>query len=137
MAGGALAAEAWARARHGAGARSRGSGFASLVTSQLLYALSCRSQQASWTRLPPNPPLLAALMAAFAAQGAALFAPGLRGVIGASLGGRDLAAALAMGALPILAIEAIKGAGAPHSGGPAAPPGSGSSASSRRASSRS
>jgi Ca2+-transporting ATPase len=137
MAGGALAAEAWARARHGAGARSRGSGFASLVTSQLLYALSCRSQQASWTRLPPNPPLLAALTAAFAAQGAALFAPGLRGVIGASLGGRDLVAALTTGALPILAIEAIKGAGAPHSGGPAAPPGSGSSASSRRASSRS
>jgi Ca2+-transporting ATPase len=129
MAGGALAAEAWAAARHGAGERSRGSGFASLVASQLLYALSCRSNRVPWPRLPPNPRLLAALGLAFAAQGAALFAPGLRGLIGAPIGGLDLAAALTTAGLPMLAIEAAKS----HP----PPPGPGSSALSRRETTRS
>src|SRR5579884_1687359 len=126
MAGGALAAEAWATARHGAGEQSRGSGFASLVASQLLYALSCRSNRASWTRLPPNPTLLAALGVSFAAQGAALFAPPLRGLLGAPIGGFDLAAALLTGILPMIAIETAK----PHSAPP--PLEAASSSSSRR-----
>ncbi|HJU17501.1 MAG TPA: cation-transporting P-type ATPase [Stellaceae bacterium] len=108
MAGGALAAQAVAAARYGAGERSRGAGFASLVTSQLLYALNCRSTEAGWTRLPPNPYLLGALGLSFAAQGAALFAPGLSTLIGAPIGGFDLAAALATGGLPMLAIETAK-----------------------------
>jgi Ca2+-transporting ATPase len=118
MAGGALAAEAWAATRYGAGERSRGCGFASLVTSQLLYALSCRSDRASWTERPANPYLLGALGLSFAAQGAALFAPGLRGLIGAPIGGLDLVAVLASGVLPLLAVEITKPAGASQ---PAAP----------------
>ncbi|MGH7039141.1 MAG: cation-translocating P-type ATPase [Stellaceae bacterium] len=108
MAGGALAAEAWVAARHGAGEKSRGAGFASLVTSQLLYALGCRSNRPAWSGLPANPYLTGALALSFAAQGAALFAPGLRGLIGAPIGGLDLAVALLTGGLPMLAIEASK-----------------------------
>ena len=108
MAGGALAAEAWAAARYGVGERSRGTGFASLVASQLLYALGCRSNRASWTGRPSNPALTGALAVSFAAQGAALFAPGLRGLIGAPIGALDLAVALMTGGLPMLAIEAAK-----------------------------
>ena len=96
IAGSALAAETWTAARRG-GRTGAAAGFATLMTAQLLYALACRADR----RRLPDAALTGALGAAFAAEAAALFLPGLRNVAGASLGLADLSVSAAA-ALPAL-----------------------------------
>jgi Ca2+-transporting ATPase len=93
--------------------------FTGLVGAQLLYALSCRSPRHgvfSDGRLPPNPPLAAALLGSTALQAATLAVPPLRRLMGlGTLDGADAVAVLAGALLPFGVIEATKGGGAPGS----------------------
>lgn len=114
IAAGALAAGAFGVLRHGASAQARTMVFGSLVTSQLLHALTCRSAtHGAFTggeALRPNRALTGTLLASFAAQGAALLFPSVRGLLGvAPLGVADLLATAAGGVLPYLVNEARKG----------------------------
>ncbi|HYZ62992.1 MAG TPA: cation-transporting P-type ATPase [Acetobacteraceae bacterium] len=109
MAAGGLAALALGTARHGAGARAQTMAFGSLVTAQLLHALTTRSggRHAS----PPNRPLTGLLAGSAAIQGLGLLVPGLRSLLGvAPLGPLDLLATASFGVLPYLANEAGKAA---------------------------
>ena len=114
IAAGALAAGAFGTLRHGASAQARTMVFGSLVTSQLLHALTCRSVMhgpfTGGDALRPNRALAGTLLFSFAAQGAALCFPGVRGLLGVvPLGAADLLATAAGGVLPYLLNEARKG----------------------------
>lgn len=100
MAGSALLAQLYAASRRSANARSGTVGFAGLVSAQLLYALRCRARRDQAAAQPRR--LGPALALAFAAQGLALFAPGLRRLCGGPIGLTDAAVALGAGALPLL-----------------------------------
>lgn len=82
LAAGPLAAGLYGAARYGAGSpQSRTLAFGSLVTAQLLHAISCRSSQQGIFGpgdLQPNPYLDRTLMVSAAAQAAALLIPRLR-----------------------------------------------------------
>ena len=100
IAGSAAAAQAAADLfRGGSGASV---GFTSLVTGQLLYALACRP-----AGQPISGYLSGTLIASFAAQAAALYLPGLRGLVGHSPATADLALAGITGILPVSLITAL------------------------------
>jgi Ca2+-transporting ATPase len=115
LAAGALGACGWGVLRHGISPQARSMAFSSLVTAQLLHALTARSRHhgafvPGAQRLPPNRALTGALALSFALQGVALLIPGLRRVLGlVPLGPLDLAVTAAGGTLPLLANEMLKG----------------------------
>ncbi len=116
IATGALGAMAWGALRHGAGPQARTMAFGSLVTAQLLHALTCRSDhiglftEGSSAR-PPNRPLTGLLLASAGVQAAGLFVPGLRRALGVvPLGAADLMVTAAAGVAPYLANETLKAA---------------------------
>ena len=85
LSGGALAAYGYALLRYGQGTQAGTHAFMTLTLSQLLHALSSRSEQHNLfeqTQLPPNPYLKWALGASLAAQSLTVLLPGLRRVLG-------------------------------------------------------
>lgn len=85
ISGGALAAYGYGVARYGIGAQAGTLAFMSLTSTQLLHALSCRSESHGifcGESLPPNKYLNVALAGSFGVQLAAAFVPGLRGLLG-------------------------------------------------------
>jgi Ca2+-transporting ATPase len=115
ISGGALAALGYGIGRYGMGPQARSLLFSSLVTGQLLHALSCRSDSHglfSHGRLPRNPYLELALGGSLAAQLAATVTPALRRFLGLTpLGPLDGLVAVAGGVAPLLINEATKGIG--------------------------
>ncbi len=112
IAAGSLAALGWGALRHGAGPEARTMAFGSLVTAQLLHALTARSDDTGPGALPPNRPLTGLLLASVALQAVGLLVPGVRGVLGVvSLGPFDLAVTAAAGVLPYAVNEAVKTVG--------------------------
>ncbi len=90
--------------------------FGSLVTAQLLHALTCQSPTRSIFapgEMTRNPALLGIVGGSLAAQSAAMLLPGVRGLLGvAPIGVVDGLAMIAGGVLPFLVNEARK-SGAP------------------------
>ncbi len=86
--------------------------FTTLTTSQLLHAVSSRSEHASVLRpgsLPPNPQLRRAVVISLGAQALTVLLPPLRRLLGsAPLGPLQATAAGVAGALPFLAVEIRK-----------------------------
>jgi P-type Ca2+ transporter type 2C len=86
LAAGPMLAGFYGAARFGAGSpQSRTMAFGSLVTAQLLHAISCRSARQSVFgpgRLPNNPYLNQTLLASGVAQAGAMLIPGLRKLMG-------------------------------------------------------
>ncbi len=89
LSAGAMGAYGYGLVRYGAGAQAGTLAFMSLVTGQLVHAVSCRSERHSIydqavgrTPLPPNPYLNIALGGSFALQIAAIAFPGLRKLLG-------------------------------------------------------
>lgn len=121
---GALLGGAYGVLRYGPGPQACTLTAASLITGQLLHALSCRSDRSRlWPRnhLPRNPVLSSAVAGSLALQAVALAWPPLRGLLNlAPLGPVDGLAAAAAGMVPLLLNEARK-PGRP----PAQPPRSG------------
>ena len=119
IAAGSLAALGWGTLRHGAGPQARTMAFGSLVTAQLLHALTARSDRhGPFTRAPgtlrPNRPLVGLLLASVGLQALGLLVPGVRGVLGVvPLAPLDLAATAVAGVLPYVANEAVKAARGP------------------------
>jgi Ca2+-transporting ATPase len=114
---GALAACAYGNLRYGPSAETSTMTFLSLITAQLLHALSCRSDRpvlfGSGT-LAPNPVLRNALIGSFALQALGVLVPPLRRLLGlVPLAPRDWAVTAAAGVAPLLLNELAKGAGAP------------------------
>ncbi|THK35352.1 cation-transporting P-type ATPase [Ensifer sp. MPMI2T] len=112
---GAMAAGLYGATRYGtASPIVRTMTFGSLVTAQLLHAITCRSSTRSvFDRgsRPANPALTAILAGSVAAQSAALFVPGIRRLLGlAPLGILDAGIMLAGGTLPFVIAEARKSA---------------------------
>ncbi len=111
IAAGSLAALGWGALRHGAGPEARTMAFGSLVTAQLLHALTARSDENGPGALPPNRPLTGLLLASVALQAVGLLVPGVRTVLGVvPLGPLDLAVTAAAGVFPYVANEALKAA---------------------------
>jgi Ca2+-transporting ATPase len=113
IAASAFAAQAAAARLSGSGQSRQTVGFSSLVAAQLFYAFACRSRRSSVfsdPRLPANPWLLGSIGASFAAQAAVLFIPGLRNLFGPPLSVADFAISVAAGAVPLLAIDILRGA---------------------------
>jgi Ca2+-transporting ATPase len=113
LASGPFAAALYGTARFGAGSmESRTLAFGSIVTAQLLHAISCRSTQRGVFgpgELPPNPYLNKTLIASIAAQGAALMIPRLRTLMGiAPLDPASLLVAASAGVAPFLIREFAK-----------------------------
>jgi Ca2+-transporting ATPase len=104
IATGALVACGWGALRYGASAQTRSMTFASLVTAQLLHALTCRPRgQAGDGKPPPNWALTGILGVSFAVQLAALLAPGIRDVLGVGpMAPLDAAITLSAGTLPYM-----------------------------------
>jgi Ca2+-transporting ATPase len=119
IAAGSLAALGWGASRHGAGAEARTMAFGSLVTAQLLHALTARSDHYGLLSggndpLPPNRPLRRLLLASIALQGLGLLIPGLRDVLGiVPLGPLDLAVTVTAGTVPFAVNETLKAARLP------------------------
>jgi Ca2+-transporting ATPase len=121
---GALGACAYGVFRYGAAsAQVRTLTFSSLVTAQLLHALTCRSASHGLFEagnLPTNRTLTLTLVLSFLAQAGVFLVPGLRGALGlAPLRALDAIAVAAGGVAPYLVNEAIKSARL-HSGAPCA-----------------
>jgi Ca2+-transporting ATPase len=106
LASGPLVVSALGRLRHGGGsAEAQTMAFGSLVTAQLLHALSCRRSERSSTEAlpPPNRVLTGILAGSFVAQGAAYLTPAIRRLLGVStLSGVDLALTALGGSLAYL-----------------------------------
>lgn len=108
----ALGAYAWGVMRYGMGPQAGTIAFQSLTSSQLLHALSCRSEAHSLfdkDPLPSNRKLNIALAGSFFLQAMTLFVPGLRGLLSTTPIG--IADGLIIGgsaALPLLVNEATK-----------------------------
>jgi len=112
LTGVALGAYGWGLARYGMGPRTSTLTFTTLTTSQLLYAISCRSEK-RWLfdRKPSaaNPYMTFAVGAGLGLQGAATLLPGLRQVLGTTpLGPSDWLLVLALATGPYLASELLK-----------------------------
>jgi Ca2+-transporting ATPase len=109
LAGGALGAYAYGVARYGAGARARTIAFDTIVLSQMLHAMFCRSDRHRTLFDPglrPNRQLTLAIVASLGLQAAAHAVPGLRRLLGVTpLGPADLAAIVAGALLPLLVNE--------------------------------
>ncbi|MBO0735749.1 MAG: cation-transporting P-type ATPase [Alphaproteobacteria bacterium] len=113
IAGSAFAARIAVRWLGGSRQSRQAVGFSSLIAAQLFYAFACRSRRGSVfadPRLPVNPLLLASIGASFGAQGAVLFTPGLRDLFGSPISPAQFGIAIAAGAMPLLAIELLRGA---------------------------
>ena len=95
----------WGALRYGASAQARAMTFTSLVTAQLLHALTCRPRgQAGDGKPAPNWTLTGILGVSFAVQLAALLAPGIRDLLGVELmTPLDTAIAFCAGLLPYAA----------------------------------
>lgn len=110
--GAALLSQALGTLRYGPGEQATGMAFTTLTASQLLHALSSRSDRVSLfgaERLQPNRYLTRAMGGLAAMQaGVSLFPPARR-LLGLSrLGVSDLALAGGLALLPYLAVEAMK-----------------------------
>jgi len=113
IAASAFAAQAVAVRLGGSAQSGQTVGFSSLVAAQLFYAFACRSRRGSVLadpRLLSNPLLLGSIGASFAAQATVLFLPGLRSLFGPPLSVLDFAISVAAGAVPLIAIEILRGA---------------------------
>ena len=114
---GALAACAYGNLRYGPTAETSTMTFMSLITAQLLHAISCRSDRPvlfGSGPLAPNPILRNALIGSFALQALGVLVPPLRRLLGlVPLTGSDWAVTAAAGVAPLLLNELAKGAGAP------------------------
>lgn len=111
MSAGALGAYVYGVARYGRTSRAHTICFASLVTAQLLHALTSRSRRrrAFADTLPPNRMLAGVIVASFLLQLAAMsFAPIRRLLRITPIGAVDAAVALAAGVAPFLVNEARK-----------------------------
>jgi Ca2+-transporting ATPase len=108
----ALSAYGIAAARYGIGAQASTVAFATLTTSQLLHALSCRSESGSGLAgLRRNPFLLGALGGTLALQAASVTVPFLRTLLGTTpLGLGDWALVMAGATAPLAAREMGKAA---------------------------
>ena len=112
MTGAALAAYLYGLARYGPGPRAKTMAFMTLTSSQLLYALTARSEAPltlfGKSRLRSNPWLGRTVALSLAAQVATMFPP-LRGLLRtAPLGPADLLVVLIASASPALVREALK-----------------------------
>jgi Ca2+-transporting ATPase len=110
---GALGAGLYGAMRHGLDSpQARTMTFGSLVTAQLLHALTCRSSTEGMLtsgRRGGNPALFGIVGASLAAQSAAFLFPGIRGLLGiAPIGPTDVLAMLAGGTLPFVLGELRK-----------------------------
>jgi Ca2+-transporting ATPase len=109
---GALSAYGYGLLRYGAGPQASTLAFTSLTASQLLHAVTSRSETHSVfdaTPLPSNPYLSAALIGSFGLQALALVVPGLRGILGLTpLSVLDGVVISSSAVLPFLANEAAK-----------------------------
>ncbi|MFZ1414554.1 MAG: HAD-IC family P-type ATPase [Defluviicoccus sp.] len=114
---GALAACAYGNLRYGPTAQTSTMTFMSLITAQLLHALSCRSDRRvlfGSGRLAANPVLRNALIGSFALQALGVLVPPVSRLLGlVPLAPRDWAVTAAAGVAPLLFNELAKGAGAP------------------------
>ncbi|TVR80805.1 MAG: cation-transporting P-type ATPase [Rhodospirillales bacterium] len=114
----ALGAAAYGHVRYGPDARAGAVTFLSLITAQLLHAITCRSDRHGLFRagrLPRNPAMTAALGGSLAVQGATLAVPRLRRLLGLqALGMTDAAVIGAAAVLPFVINEALKPAPPPH-----------------------
>jgi Ca2+-transporting ATPase len=116
LAAGSLGALGFGALRHGAGSpKARTMSFTSLVTAQLLHALTARSDRfGAFTGrrtdgLPSNRTLAGALLASAGLQLAGLWVPGVRDTLGiSSLDSLDLIVTAAGSVLPYAANEALK-----------------------------
>lgn len=113
MATASLGAYGYGLARYGMGAQASTLGFTSLTLTQLLHALSCRSERHSLfgrEKLPANSYLNAALGASLGLQVLTLVIPGLRSFLGLTpIGLLDGAVIGAAAILPLAVNEATKG----------------------------
>ena len=109
---GALSAYLWGLTRYGMGPRASTLAFTSLTASQLLHAISCRSEPHSifdGRPYPRNPHILLAVGGGMALQCLATLTPGVRTILGASrLGLIDWGIATTAAATPFLINEALK-----------------------------
>ncbi len=111
----ALGAYGYGIMRYGRGAQAGTLAFMSLTSSQLLHAISCRSERLSMfdkERLPSNRYLDAALGGSFALQALTIIVPGLRGLLGTTA--INVTDALVIGGsavLPLIVNEATKKTG--------------------------
>lgn len=109
---GALGAYGFGLARYGPGPQAGTLAFMSLTMSQLLHAISCRSETHgvfSSERLPPNRRLSGALAGSTVLQLGTVLLPPLRGLLGTTLiMPVDALVVGASSSLPYLAIEAMK-----------------------------
>jgi Ca2+-transporting ATPase len=104
--------------RYGPGPHASTMAFSTLTVSQLLHAISCRSDtQSIYTAgdRPRNRELDIAILGSLLAQGATLTIPALRKLLGTTpLGIADLLVMLAASGLPLLINEATKPGGRMH-----------------------
>jgi Ca2+-transporting ATPase len=109
---GAFGAYGYGLVRYGLGAQANTLAFHSLVTGQLLHAISCRSETNrlfSAEKLPPNPYLTMALGGSLALQFLTMAVPGLRSLLGlAPVGLLDGLVISGAALLPLLVNEATK-----------------------------
>jgi Ca2+-transporting ATPase len=107
-----LGAYGYGIARYGRGAQAGTMAFMTLTTSQLLHAMSCRSEKLSIfdkERLPSNRYLNAALGGSFVMQALTIAVPGLRGLLGTTTINVTDALVIGGGALlPLVVNEATK-----------------------------
>jgi len=106
----ALAAFGWGLLRYGPGPRAGTLAFMTLTSSQLLYALSVRSERPLRVGgLAPNPALRRAVVVSLLAQIGAVALPPLRRLLRTTpIGPSDAAVIVAAAALPLLVREGIK-----------------------------
>jgi P-type Ca2+ transporter type 2C len=114
----ALGAYGWGLARYGAGPTASNLAFTTLTAAQLLYAISCRSEQ-HWFLDPepaaPNPYMALAISGGLGLQGAATLLPGLRRLLGsAPLAPADWLLSALLAVAPFLTGELIKASARPH-----------------------
>ncbi|MGA2192355.1 MAG: HAD-IC family P-type ATPase [Nitrospirota bacterium] len=112
LSGGTLGAYGYGIARYGIGPRANTMAFSSLMTAQLLHAISCRSETRvlfSKKKMPPNKYLSLALGASLSLQALTLVVPGLRSFLGLTpIGLIDGAVIGAAATLPLLINELTK-----------------------------
>ncbi len=109
---GAAVAYGLSLGRYGSGPRAGSIAFTALTTTQLLHALSSRSQTRSvfvGDHLAPNPLMARTILGSFGLQLAALFVPRVRALLGsARLGAGDILLSAACGVAPFVIEELRK-----------------------------
>jgi Ca2+-transporting ATPase len=118
MAVSSLAAYGYGIMRYGMGAHAATIAFQSLTGSQILHALSCRSERRSLLgdgKSAPNKYLTGAVVGSLALQALSQFVPGLRGLLGiVPITVPDGLVIAATALLPLLVSEASKKEGVVH-----------------------